>query len=172
MIQVYTGTGKGKTTAALGLAVRAKGAGWRVVLVRFLKGESSSELAALAGMGMTVITASPYLAGFYKDLSLPDQGRVKEDTRAAFLAACQMVEQGKADLLILDELAVAVSLGLLPEDEVIFLCRAARKKGIELVITGRGASLALMAEADLVTEMREVKHPFNCGFPARRGIEF
>jgi len=173
IVSVYTGNGKGKTTAALGLLVRACGAGWRVGLVRLLKDESSSEMAILAKLNrLKVLTASPELTGFCSDLPIAEQQTVMQQARAALTEAARWIEIHDIDLLVVDEVIVAIDLGLVDEEQVLRLFSLARQQGVDLVVTGRNASAELQQAADLVTEMREVKHPFQEGFPARRGFEF
>jgi cob(I)alamin adenosyltransferase len=167
MIQVYTGDGKGKTTAALGLAIRAAGAGKHVFIGQFIKGLEYSELRSLKkfknikveqfGRGC-FIKRKPGL----KDIELATAGLNK---------IRDIVKKQKFDLIILDEINVALDLGLLESEEVLKLVKKIPKK-IELVLTGRNAPAELIKTADLVSEIKEVKHYFRKGQVARRGIEF
>jgi len=173
IVMVYTGDGKGKTTAAIGQLMRALGAGWRVGLVRLLKDKSSSEMAILTSWPeLKIITASPQLKGFYSDLSAADQQLVLKQSLEALAQAGRWIKEAAIDLLILDEIVVTIELGIISETEILRLFAQAREQGIDLVLTGRHASAQLQEAADLVTEMQEVKHPFHQGYPARRGIDY
>ncbi len=167
-VQVYTGAGKGKTTAALGLALRAVGAGWNVFIGQFAKGTRTSELIALDQRLADRVTVRQFgLPRFIsgapnaEDLALARRGL--DEARAA-------VSSGKYGLVILDEANVAVTLGLLSVDDLLALIDA-KGPEVELVLTGRDADARLLQRADLVTEMRLVKHYFQQGVAARRGIE-
>lgn len=168
-IHVYTGNGKGKTTAALGLALRAAGQGLSVTMIQFLKGEADiGEIkAAAAFLPKFVIkpTGQPGFT-FRREISIED----REQAAEAIELASKIVHDGSTDVLILDEVNVAVSLGLVPEGWLISLMEN-KPKAMELVLTGRNASPRIIACADLVTEMREIKHYFKKGVEARKGIE-
>jgi cob(I)alamin adenosyltransferase len=166
-VQVYTGNGKGKTTAALGLALRAAGAGLRVFIAQFVKGRSYSEHRSLAK--------------FKKEITVRIYGRprfihgnlVPADITAArrgLKEAEGALKSGKYDLVILDEANVATSLKLFPASELVRLADE-KPPGVELVITGRYADPKLLKRADLVTRMSEIKHYFKMGIEARKGIE-
>ena len=166
-VQVYTGDGKGKTTAALGLAIRATGAGMRVFLARFLKTGNSSELAALDRFADLVTVRSYGRAGFIRGEPAPED---IERARNGFTEVRAAVASGAYPLVILDEVNVAVHLGLVAAEEVLDLMDK-RPGHVELVLTGRQADPRIVERADLVTEMREVKHPYHAGVPARKGID-
>jgi cob(I)alamin adenosyltransferase len=166
-VQVYTGDGKGKTTAAMGLALRAAAAGWNVFISQFIKGLRCGELAVLERLSDRVTVRQFGRSSFIKrapdhaDLQLAEQG----------LAECkEVVLAGKHRLVVLDEANVAVALGLFPVEGLLELI-CLRSGPIELVITGRWAHPQLIEVADLVTEMREVKHYYHQGVLARTGIE-
>lgn len=166
-VQVYTGDGKGKTTAALGLAVRAAGAGLRVLFVQFVKGMEYSEMKALQRFA-DLITVRQYGRGcfIYGEPAAEDCAAAKaglDDVRAALVS-------GEFDVVVLDEANIATSLGLFTVRELLGVI-AARPTGVELVITGRDADPRVVAAADLVTEMREIKHYYQRGVQARVGIE-
>ncbi|MDM7924548.1 MAG: cob(I)yrinic acid a,c-diamide adenosyltransferase [bacterium] len=167
-VQIYTGDGKGKTTAALGLAMRALGRGWRVLLIQFLKppGGSGETGACLRLPGFE----SMQFGGRAFVRSEPPDPADRERAERGLQAAEQRMGEGW-DMIILDEILQAVSLGLIGEENVLGLMRN-RPDSVELVLTGRGATEALIAEADLVTEMVAVKHPYAKGMPARPGIEY
>ena len=166
-VQVYTGDGKGKTTAALGLALRSAGAGLRVFIAQFAKGRASAERAALGRFRDLV--ALRYCGG--RAFLGGEPGR--EDVRLArrgFREARDAVMSAQYAVVILDEANVATRFGLLSVDDLLGLIDG-KPREVELVITGRWADPRVVAKADLVTEMRDVKHYFVRGVPARRGIE-
>ncbi len=167
-VHVYTGDGKGKTTASLGLLVRAVGAGLRVRVFQFLKCGAYSEIDALAERFPEVEITQLGSGKFINPKSIPED----ELRRAAdgFAKAREAVLSGAYDLVILDEANGAMSMGLLPVDDVLRLIRE-RPERTELVLTGRGAPEAVIGAADLCTEMRMVKHYYQKGVPARKGIE-
>lgn len=166
-VHVYTGDGKGKTTAALGLALRAAGAGWSVFLGQFLKGMTSSELESL-GRFADQITVRRYGRSDFVDRVPKDSDR---DLARRGLAECrEALASGRYALVILDEANVAAAMHLVAMDELLDLIDA-RPASVELVLTGRWADPRVIARADLVTEMREVKHYYRQGVAARVGIE-
>ena len=168
LVQVYTGNGKGKTTAALGLALRAAGNGLKVLIVQFMKGTASGELEAAQRLSpfLTIIKAGR--EGFiFKgeidpvDLKLAEEG---------FLLAKKAIEDREYDIVILDEINMAVDFGLIPLPDLLQLVDS-KPVTVELVLTGRNAKPELLEKADLVTEMVERKHYYAKGVPARKGIE-
>ncbi|MHB9152861.1 MAG: cob(I)yrinic acid a,c-diamide adenosyltransferase [Spirochaetales bacterium] len=171
-VQVYTGDGKGKTTAALGLCLRALGAGLSVYIGQFIKGMKYSEILSLeklsALFGGERLTVEQYGRGcFIKRAPEP------EDIAAAGLGlqkAMTAMLSGRYDLVILDEINVASRYSLI-SDEGIAALLDARPASVELVMTGRYAPASLIARADLVTEMKEIRHYYAKGVEARRGIE-
>jgi cob(I)alamin adenosyltransferase len=166
-VQVYTGNGKGKTTAALGLALRAAGAGMKVYIGQFIKNADYSEIKALARFGEQITLAQYGRGCFIRGTPCDaDIDAARNGLRALFDA----LTSGAFDLVIADEANVAFGCGLITEADLLALM-AARPPAVELVLTGRGAPPAVVAKADLVTEMREVKHYFQQGVMARDGIE-
>ncbi len=174
--QLYTGNGKGKTTAAIGLAIRALGAGLSVYIGQFIKGMRYSEISALETLAEALSSRAPsprlelrqYGRGCFLRRS-PEPEDI-EAARGGLAEARAALTSGRFDLVILDEANVAVALGLIPEDELVALIKA-RPADVELVVTGRYAPPAITALADLVTEMCEVKHYYASGLEARVGIE-
>lgn len=172
MVIVYTGEGKGKTTAALGMALRAVGRGWRVLMIQFGKGgwhyaelESSQRLAPefeIIPMGL----------GFYKIL---DDAHTETEHRGAahdaLVFARDQVLSGKYDMVILDEINGVLAAGLIALKDVLELLDS-KPRALTLVLTGRYAPQELVDRADLVTEMREIKHPFQKGILAQKGIDY
>ena len=168
-VQVYTGNGKGKTTASLGLAVRAAGHGLRVVIIQFMKGWI--DYGELAGVRMLAPYVEIHQAG--RDTFVNRKNPDPEDVRLAregFERARETILGRRADIVVLDEINCAVDFGLLPVAEVLELVRS-RPEGMELVLTGRGAPPEILDAADLVTEMRDVKHYYEKGVDARTGVE-
>ena len=166
-VQVYTGDGKGKTTAAIGLAIRALGAGWRVFFAQFLKAGGYSEHKALAQFSdhLTIKTYGRNV--FIKGEPEEEDRRLAQE---AYQVIAEIVASGRHRLVILDEANVAVHYGLITVDQILDLIDR-RAEGVELLITGRYAHSRLIERADLVTEMRGVKHYFDRGIKARVGVE-
>lgn len=166
-IQIYTGDGKGKTTAALGLALRAAGAGLKVFIAQFIKSGDYSEIKALERYA-DLITVKQYgLGRFIKGAP------AAEDVAAAregIKAIRQAFSSGDCQVVIMEEGNVAASCGLFPVEEILSLMEE-KPDRVELVITGRGADPRVIGKADLVTEMRAVKHYYQAGVAARTGIE-
>lgn len=168
MVQVYTGNGKGKTTAALGLALRATGHGLRVHMIQFMKGGGPyGEHAAAERMApLLTISCTGWPGWVRKGDPAPEDRREAE--RALALARAALA--GAFDLVILDEANGAVDFGLVEVEEILALI-AAKPANVELVLTGRNAHEKIVEAADLVSEVREVKHYFRQGVDFRRGIE-
>jgi cob(I)alamin adenosyltransferase len=169
LVQIYTGDGKGKTTAAVGLAVRAAGAGLRVCFVQFVKGgEPSSELAALERLGVQVVRTATLPTGLLRGGPTPDDYAAAVE---GLRYARERMAAGDVDLLILDELNIALRTKLISLEETLLAIRE-RKPHVEVVATGRGAPPELRDMADLVSEVQAVKHPYQKGIAARLGIEY
>jgi len=169
IIQIYTGDGKGKTTAAIGLATRALGRGLKVCFIQFLKNSEIDEGSASLLKDADSFEFASYGTGKFI-LSKPTEEDYLE-AKKAFSHSKESILGNKYDIVILDELTQAIKLGLLKLEDVINLLK--NKPGnIELVITGRDADPKLMELADLVTEMKKIKHPYDKGLRARKGIEF
>jgi cob(I)alamin adenosyltransferase len=165
-VQVYTGNGKGKTTAAIGLAVRALGAGMKVYFAQFVKSGDYSETAVL-GSFENLVLKQYGVGGFIT--RKPTQEDI-DTARHGLEEAREALKSGDYGLVVLDEANVACALGLITADDILSLVRE-RREMTELALTGRNAPPELIEAADLVTEMREVKHYFKSGVPARKGIE-
>jgi cob(I)alamin adenosyltransferase len=166
-VQVYTGDGKGKTTAALGLALRAAGAGLRVFFAQFVKGMDYSELHALERHS-DLITLRQYGRRCFI-LGEPEE-EDRHSARMGLAEAKAEMLSGRYQVVVLDEASIAVFFELFSIDDLLDVVEA-RPTGVELVITGRRADERLLAAADLVTEMREIKHYYQKGVTARKGIE-
>jgi cob(I)alamin adenosyltransferase len=166
-VHVYTGNGKGKTTAAIGLAVRAAGAGMRVYIAQFVKGMHYSELDSLDRHSDHIT-----LKQYGRDCFI-EQEPTEEDIRAARKGLEEVkgiLASGEYQMVVLDEANIATRYNLFSADELIDLVRS-RPESVEIVITGRHADPRVIAVADLVTEMKEIKHYYNSGIEARKGIE-
>lgn len=166
-VQVYTGDGKGKTTASLGLALRAAGAGMTVYIGQFLKQGCYNELTSLARYS-DLITIEQFGTGSYVFGEPTAEDR--KAAAAAYAALQDAVMSGKYDVVIMEEANVALSFGLLTEEDLFHVIDN-KPAGVEIVITGRGATPGLIEKADLVTEMKAVKHYYEKGVLSREGIE-
>jgi len=169
LIQVFTGEGRGKTSAALGSVIRALGNGLRVFIVVFMKaGYPSGEwdiLSRLQNVTIVRFGAGP----FVNPTNIKPQDR--EEAEKALAAARQAMLSGNYDLVVLDEVNVAVSWKLIELDDVISFIEA-KPTNMELILTGRGADKEIVKMADLVTEMLNIKHPYDDGITARKGFEY
>ena len=188
-VQVYTGAGKGKTTAAIGLAIRALGADKKVLMIQFMKSPSYSEHRILSSISPNFrieAIGKPFFIADEGSIPAEDLAKLKDQVvifppgnppaeyielaQSGIRMAKEAVSNGEYDLVILDELNVAMHFGLASWMDVKAIIDAKAEK-TELVITGRNAPEALMERADLVTEMREIKHYYSQGVMARKGIE-
>ena len=167
LTQIYTGDGKGKTTAALGLAVRAAGAGLKVYIYQFIKGSTCGEHKILRKIDNIKIERCGRGCFIRKKPALKDI----ECAARGFERARGIIKSGEYDMVILDEINTALDVGLLKTSEVLAVIRE-KPTSVELVLTGRYCPKSLFKYADLVTEMRKVKHPFDKGISARKGIEY
>jgi len=168
LVVVNTGHGKGKTTAALGVVLRAWGRGMRVVIIQFVKTRTSNygENRAAKKLGIEMIPMGEGFTWLSKDIE-----KDKATAREAWELARRKISSGEYDVVVLDELTYPLTYGWIPVDEVIDALRQ-RPEGLHVIITGRDAPEELIDYADLVTEMREIKHPFQKGLKAQPGIEF
>lgn len=165
-IHIYTGGGKGKTTAALGLALRALGAGYKIYLIQFLKGRRGSELKSLKSLKKITVKRFGEKKFIHKIGAKPD----KLAAQKALAWAKKIIGSGRYDLVILDEIFLAVYFKLIGINEIIKLIKGKPEK-VELVLTGRRAPKEIIRRADYATEMKEIKHPYRQGLAARKGIE-
>lgn len=167
-IQVYTGNGKGKTTAAFGLSLRAVGAGKRVFFAQFVKGKHYSEIEAVQRF-LPAITVKQYGRGCFI-VNAPTQADI-DMARQGLEEVSRVIASGKYDVVILDEANIAMHYQLFTVNELINIIES-KPEETEIIITGRNAPPQLVEIADLVSEMREVKHYYTQGVDARIGIEF
>lgn len=171
LIQVYTGPGKGKSTAAIGQAIRAAGHGLKVGLVSFFKDPEAfgyGEYKSLEKLGIKTFLFAKKHPHFYKGLNPVD---VRQECSQGLEFIKGLFGDPSWDMLVLDEINIAVRDGFLREEEVLSLL-AAKPEKLELVLTGRGVTKKIIEKADLVSEVKEVKHPYNQGIKSREGIEY
>lgn len=170
LIHIYTGDAKGKTTAAIGLALRAAESGFRVAIIQFMKAlsEESAEITAIKRMSKVTVAR---FGGNLLGKEHPPVEDIKKEVALGLKEAKRLAEGSFCDVLVMDEINVAASMGLADMDAVLEVAKLCRGR-IELVMTGRGAPQQLIDVADYVSECRVIKHPFERGIPARRGIEF
>lgn len=169
LIHVYTGDGKGKTTAALGLALRAAGHGWRTFFGQFMKGQDYGELEAARLLGDRLT-----IRQFGRPTFVHVHHASDEDVRMAregLAAARRAMLSREYDIVVLDEINVALHFELLTTEDVLAFIDA-KPAQVELVLTGRRVPQEILDRADYVTELREIEHPYRRGLKARKGIEF
>lgn len=172
MVQVYTGKGKGKTTAAVGQIIRLRGRGYKAFLLQFFKKkQGSGEIALLEKLGVRVVCTG---GEYGRDLNLLS-GEEKERIRSKWDSLLNEIDkelrEGRYDLLVLDEINVALHYGFISKDKILSFI-SGKPAYVEVILTGRYATPEIIEEADLVSEIKEVKHPFRQGTKARRGIEY
>ena len=169
LVQVFTGNGKGKTTAALGTILRAAGHGLRIIIVFFLKGDyTRGEYDSL--IKLPNVSVASFGLRRLVDPANVDPEEIRQ-ANLALVAAREAILNGEHDLVVLDEVNIAVKYELIKLDDVIDLVNR-KPENVELILTGRYADNRLIAIADLVTEMVNIKHPFEKGINAREGIEY
>lgn len=171
MIQIYCGDGKGKTTAATGLAVRAAGSGMKVLFARFLKNENSAELCVLDQIPGIEVIHLPKSYGFYNTQSEEEKAETKQMYEELWKYALDRAKNGACDMLVMDEFMAADRYGLIPHEEAIQFLKE-KPEGLEVVLTGRDPSDELLELADYISEVKMVRHPFEKGIRARKGIEY
>ncbi len=166
LVQVYTGNGKGKTTAAIGQAIRALGRGYKVCFIQFFKKSESGEVKILKNFpNLKLLHPLP----FYP--AEKNQDFLKQKIETILPKISKIIKSENYDLVILDEINIALRNELLKERDILDLLKN-KPKSVELILTGRGATKKIIESADLVTEMKEIKHPLTKGVKARRGIEY
>ncbi len=171
MIHIYHGDGKGKTTAAIGLLVRAAGHGYRVMLVQFLKNGRSGEIEALKHLPQVSVVVAPQIDKFTCNMSLQEKEETRGYHQALFNACKAAAFKGELDLLVLDEVLDAINTKLLDEEELLSFLRA-KPRTLEVVLTGRQPSAEMLELADYISEIRCCRHPYQKGIAARKGIEY
>lgn len=169
LVHLYTGDGKGKTTAAAGLTLRAAGNGLRCAFAQFLKGRPSGEIFMLQKAGVTILRAGS--EKFFSQMTREEKKECVQEHLLCYNKIKEMILSGEYDLVVLDEVTSAITLSLIPLDD---LCRTIdmRPVHVEIVLTGRDAPEALAQRADYLSEICAVRHPFESGISAREGIEY
>lgn len=170
-VHIYCGDGKGKTTAALGLAVRAAGRGMKVIIARFLKNEDSGEVAVLRQIPGICLKPCHKCFGFFCQMTEEQKKEAKKYYGQLFRDTWKEALEGKYDMVILDEIMAACRYGFLSEEELEMRLRE-RPFGLEVVMTGREPSAGLLRMADYVSEICKRKHPYDQGIGARAGVEY
>ncbi len=171
LIQVYTGEGKGKTTAAVGLVVRATGHGLKVCYIHFHKDPDKfgyGELRGLKKLGVKILGFAKKHPHFYKNVN---KTKIRQECLKALEFIKEIYQKDKYDILILDEINVSLRDGFLKEKEILEILNS-KPKNLELILTGRGASETVIKKADLVSEIKKIKHPYDLGVKGRKGIEY
>lgn len=171
MIHIYCGHGKGKTSAAVGLAVRAAGCGKKVLFARFLKNEESGELAVLDKISEIEVIHLEKSFGFFSTLSAKEKEEVHRVYESLWRRILSMISDDAYDVLVLDEFMAAYRYGVISRESALEFLRE-RPESLEIVLTGRGPDESLVELADYVSEILKVKHPFDRGIRARKGIEY
>lgn len=172
LIQVYTGNGKGKTTAALGQALRSSGRGLTVYMVQFLKSSDTGELHSAEKLYPAFqIFRFERPRGFFWTLNEAEKMELKEDINKAYEFCQRVLAEKSCDILILDEIMGVIKNGLLSSNEVLDLIKC-KPEDMELILTGREVPTEIVEAADLVTEMKEIKHYYEKGIAVRKGIEY
>ncbi|MBL7052579.1 MAG: cob(I)yrinic acid a,c-diamide adenosyltransferase [Candidatus Marinimicrobia bacterium] len=172
MLIVYTGNGKGKTTAALGLIFRALGYGWKICMIQFIKGDWHCGELDTAKQFSENLEIYPIGEGFYK---IRGDKKTENEHKASAQSSLKFAEEkltsGEYDLIIFDEINNAIEMNLISVEQVLKLVEKTPEK-TDVVCTGRNAPTELIEMADLVTEMKEIKHPFQQGISAKKGLDF
>lgn len=170
LLHIYTGDGKGKTTASIGLCIRACGVGKRVLFAQFLKGRPSGEIEPLKKLGITVLRTDP-VRKFLGAMNHEERLQCDTSCQELFLDITDSLRRGTFDLVVLDEVLDALGHKIIDEEAFVQALHA-RQSGTEVVLTGRSPSARLCDMADYLTEMTAKKHPFERGISARKGIEY
>lgn len=170
LVHIYTGEGKGKTTAALGQGFRTAGGGYRVLLAQFLKGQDTGELHSIAQLPNFDLLRFGKPKKFYFQMNEEEKAQVKEAIEEGLKAIEEAMAQEAYNLIILDEILGTIKNGIVTEEQVLALIDQ-KPAHMELILTGRDAPQALVERANYVTEMKMIKHPYQEGIHARKGIE-
>ena len=171
LIHIYCGNGKGKTSAAAGLAVRSAGWGKRILFTRFLKNENSGELKVLDKIPEIEVLHLKKSYGFYSSLNAEEKKEAEEMYRKLWKETMQLISGGSYDVLVVDEFMAAYNYGLIPQEEALCFLKE-KPEGLEVVLTGRNPDPRLVELADDVSEIRRIRHPIDRGVQARKGIEY
>lgn len=170
-LHLYTGEGKGKTSAAMGLALRMLGHGKKVVIAQFMKDGTSGEIKALSTFENLIHFQGGRMKGFAFRMTPSQLEQMQQEQSEAARELLSLIQKEQPDLLVLDELCVALAMGLVKKEDAYALIEAALQTG-EVAATGRHATDELIGKADYVSRLEAVKHPFDEGLQARKGVEF
>jgi cob(I)alamin adenosyltransferase len=171
LVHIYTGNGKGKTTAAIGLGIRAYGRGFKVLMVQFMKGRMTGEIKTLKMLEPDFrLKRGEEIKKFTWQMERNELNELSDSEQKMLEDTAGEVSDGKYQMLILDEIINSVSCGLIPAEKIVDFIKN-KPDDLEVIMTGRNAPPELMEVADYITEMKEIRHPFNKGVPARKGIE-
>lgn len=171
LTHIYCGEGKGKTTAAVGLAVRAAGVGKNVIFAQFLKDGSSSEIGVLKTIDHIKVRHCETVTGWVKNMTEEERARAKADYGHFLENLFEEARETVCGLLVLDEILAACQYGFIEERELVSFLDA-KPEALEVVITGRNPSQDILARADYITEMKKIRHPYDRGITARKGVEY
>ena len=172
LVQVYCGKGKGKTTAAIGLGIGALGNGYKVIMIQFLKHDTTSECKMIKALEPDFkIFHFEKKRGFTWQLNDEEKQEIKSETSNALKFASKVMDTGQCDVLILDEILNSLELGFVSEEEVITLIEN-KSDDVELVLTGRTLPESIANKADYISRIESIKHPMDKGIDARKGIEY
>lgn len=170
-VQCYIGNGKGKTTAAVGLCIRASAAGRKIYFAQFLKDNRGNELKILRGLPNFILADAPQSLPFFWKMTREQKNEYSVFATGIFDEAINSALAGDVDIVVLDEILDAADLGIIPREKLIdFLSH--KPENVEVVITGHVADEEIVSKCDYVSEIKAIKHPFDKGVPAREGIEF
>lgn len=170
-VHLYCGDGKGKTTCAMGLAIRAAGRGYRVLIAQFLKSDDSGERRVLERLPEIQLLPLPAEVKFTFAMNPQEREEAARESQRRFGEICRLCRESDFSMLVLDEVCAAISTGMLPLEQVTAFLDC-RPPGLEVVLTGRDPERALLERADYVTVMTKGKHPYDQGLTARPGIEY
>lgn len=172
LVQVYCGNGKGKTTAAIGLGIRAVGNDYKVIMIQFLKNDSTGECRTIKSLEPDFkIFHFEKKRGFTWELSDEEKNELRSETSNALKFASKVMDTGQCDVLILDELLNSLELGFVSEEEVCELIDN-KAEDVELILTGRNLPESIAQRADYISKIEDIKHPMEKGIDARKGIEY
>jgi cob(I)alamin adenosyltransferase len=170
LVHIYTGDGKGKTTAAIGLAVRAYGSGLKVLLVQFLKGSPSGEINSFKKLDGFSVVRCDKIKKFVINMNEEERNEASKYVGDLFKEISEKAIDGSIDMLILDEIFGAITTGFITKEQVVELIKN-KDSNVELVLTGRDAPEEIIELSHYVSEIKAIKHPYNIGIQARKGIE-
>ena len=170
LIHIYCGDGKGKTTAAMGLTVRALGSGMKVVLTQFMKGDYSSELKILCGLPNLQLVFCEQNFGFVWNMTEEEKADAKAAYTRQFETAIQLATECKADMLVMDEFMSCYEMQFIDNEKALDFLKN-KPENLEVVLTGRNPSAELCEIADYISEIKKIKHPYDKGINSRKGIE-